>query len=35
MVLDAVEFDREVVRKARGIAKGGAEAITGIDDGPI
>ncbi len=33
--LDAEEFYREVVRKARRIAKGGTKAITGIDDCPI
>ncbi len=35
MELDAVEFDGKVVRKMRGIAKGGTKAIASIDDGPI
>ncbi len=38
MVLDAVELNREVVRKVRKvrrIAEGGTEAITSVDDCPI
>ncbi len=36
VVADAVEFDRAViVRKVRGITKGGAEAITVVDGSPV
>ncbi len=35
VVLDAIEFNGEVVRKARRIAEGGVDAITGIYDGPV
>lgn len=35
MVVDAVEFDGEVVGNARGVAKGGAEAVTDVEKGSI
>ncbi len=35
MVMDAVEFNQEMARKGWRCSKGGAEAITRVDDGAI